>query len=73
MSFADLMILFRRSALKIAEVDLATAKSHRDQFQEISQASEGALSALNATFEEYKMSSEASLARYEVSISYNWN
>ncbi len=55
-----------RSALKIAEVDLTSARSHKDQFQEISQASEAALVALNATFDEYKASSEASIARYEV-------
>lgn len=56
----------RRAALKVAEVDLVAAKSHRDQFQEISQASESALVALNATFDEYKTFSEASVTRYEV-------
>lgn len=57
---------FHRSALKVAEVDLIAARSHKDQFQEISQASEAALVALNATFDEYKVSSEASISRYEV-------
>jgi nucleoprotein TPR len=60
-----------RSALKVAEVDLIAAKSHRDQFQEISQANEAALVALNATFDEYKESTEASIARYEVYSSAN--
>lgn len=54
-----------RSALKVAEVDLATARTHVQQFQEISQANEEALSNLNATYDEYKMSTEAQLARHE--------
>ncbi|CAA7262954.1 unnamed protein product [Cyclocybe aegerita] len=54
-----------RAALKVTEVDLASARSHRDQFQEISQASETALAALNSTFDEYKASSEAQIARHE--------
>ncbi|KDR82878.1 hypothetical protein GALMADRAFT_58080 [Galerina marginata CBS 339.88] len=54
-----------RSALKVTEVDLAAARSHRDQYQEISQASEAALSALNSTFDEYKASSEAQITRYD--------
>lgn len=44
--------------LKVAEVDLIAAKSHRDQFQETSQANEATLVALNATVDEYKESSE---------------
>jgi nucleoprotein TPR len=52
--------------LKVAEVDLAAARSHKEQFQEISQASEAALAALNTTFDEYKTSSEAQIARHEV-------
>jgi len=55
-----------RSALKVAEVDLAAARSHKEQFQEISQASEAALAGLNTTFDEYKTSSEAQIARHEV-------
>lgn len=55
-----------RSALKVAEVDLASARSHKEQFQEISQASEAALAALNTTFDEYKTSSETQIARHEV-------
>ncbi|KAF5382472.1 hypothetical protein D9615_003024 [Tricholomella constricta] len=54
-----------RSALKVAEVDLATARSHVQQFQEISQANEEALSNLNATYDEYKLSTEAQIARHE--------
>ncbi|KIM43182.1 hypothetical protein M413DRAFT_9931 [Hebeloma cylindrosporum] len=54
-----------RSALKVAEVDLVSARSHRDQYQEISQASEAALVGLNTTFDEYKRSTEAQIARHE--------
>ncbi|KAF8903177.1 hypothetical protein CPB84DRAFT_810991 [Gymnopilus junonius] len=54
-----------RSSLKVTEVDLAAARSHRDQFQEISQANEAALAALNTTFDEYKASSEAQIAHFE--------
>ncbi|KAF8967178.1 hypothetical protein BDZ97DRAFT_1917117 [Flammula alnicola] len=54
-----------RSALKVTEVDLAAAKSHRDQYQEISQASEAALASLNSTFDEYKSSTEAQISRHE--------
>lgn len=58
---------FSQSArLKVTEVDLAAARSHRDQYQEISQASEAALASLNSTFDEYKASSEAQIARQEV-------
>ncbi|KAL6308319.1 hypothetical protein BKA93DRAFT_560042 [Sparassis latifolia] len=52
-----------RSALKVAEVDLVAAKSHVQQFQEISQANETALATMNATHDEYKASTEAELAR----------
>jgi nucleoprotein TPR len=55
-----------RSALKVAEVDLATAKSHVQQFQEISQANESALATLNAVHDEYRASTEAAIARHEV-------
>jgi nucleoprotein TPR len=52
--------------LKVAEVDLAAARNHKEQFQEISQASEAALAALNMTFDEYKTSTETQIARHEV-------
>ena len=55
------------SALKVAQVDLATARSHVQQFQEISQANETALATLNATYDEYKSSTEAELTRRAVS------
>ena len=60
-----------RSALKVTEVDLVAAKTHVDQFKEISQASEAALVVLNTTFDEYKASSEASIVRHEVSLSFS--
>ncbi|KAL0960729.1 hypothetical protein HGRIS_005754 [Hohenbuehelia grisea] len=57
-----------RSSLKVAEVDLASARSHVQQFQEISQASEAALVSLNSTYDEYKASMEAQVARQESEI-----
>ena len=45
----------------MAEVDLAAARNHIQQFKEISQASEEALASLNATHDEYKSSTEAQL------------
>ncbi|KAH9974884.1 hypothetical protein BGW80DRAFT_1444514 [Lactifluus volemus] len=50
-----------RASLKVAEVDLATARSHIQQFKEISQANEEALASLNTTYDEYKSSTEAQL------------
>ncbi|KAF9242663.1 hypothetical protein BU15DRAFT_72775 [Melanogaster broomeanus] len=55
-----------RSALKVAQVDLAAARSHMQQFQEISQANEAALFALNTTHDQYKADAEAQLARHEL-------
>ncbi|KAG2144206.1 hypothetical protein DEU56DRAFT_790720 [Suillus clintonianus] len=55
-----------RSALKVAQVDLAAARSHMQQFQEISQANETALSALNATHDEYKTETEAQISKNEL-------
>jgi hypothetical protein len=52
--------------LKVAEVDLSAARTHKEQFQEISQASEAALAALNTTFDEYETSTETQIARHEV-------
>ncbi|ESK95244.1 filament-forming protein [Moniliophthora roreri MCA 2997] len=54
-----------RSKIKVAEIDLATAKGHVQQFQEISQANETALESLNATHDEFKASTEAQIAKYE--------
>lgn len=59
----------RSSALKVTEVDLATARSHVQQFREISQANEAALKSLDATHDEYKTSTEAQIARHEVCCS----
>ena len=54
--------------LKVAQVDLAAARSHMQQFQEISQANEAALAALNTTHDEYKADAEAQLSRHEVCV-----
>ncbi|KAJ8593487.1 hypothetical protein M405DRAFT_595978 [Rhizopogon salebrosus TDB-379] len=55
-----------RSALKVAQVDLAAARSHMQQFQEISQANEAALTALNATHDQYKTETEAQIVKNEL-------
>jgi nucleoprotein TPR len=47
-------------------LDLATAKGHVQQFKEISQASEEALSNINSTYDEYKASTEAEIAKHQV-------
>lgn len=62
----DADYLLKRSALKVAEVDLASARSHVQQFQEISQANESALATLNASHDEYKATTEAQIAKHEV-------
>ncbi|EIN12937.1 hypothetical protein PUNSTDRAFT_97919 [Punctularia strigosozonata HHB-11173 SS5] len=54
-----------RSSLKVAQVELTNARNHVQQFQEISQASESALASLSSTFDEYKTSSEAQIAKHE--------
>ena len=54
------------SALKVAQVDLAAARSHVAQFQEISQANEAALASLNQTYDEYRATTEAQLTLREV-------
>lgn len=54
------------SALKVAEVDLANARSHVQQFQEISQANEAALASLNQTYDDYKSTTESQLTLREV-------
>lgn len=59
---------FTRSALKVAEVDLATARSQRQQFQDISEANEAALARLTGTYDEYKATTNAQLVSREVSI-----
>ena len=64
----DSHIISCRSALKVAQMDLATARSHVQQFQDISQANETALASLNNTYDEYKSSTEAQMARHEVCL-----
>ena len=54
--------------LKVTQVDLTAARSHMEQFQEISQANEAALTALNITHDEHKADAEGRLARQEVCI-----
>ena len=58
------------SALKVAQVDLASARNHMQQFQEISQANEAALTALNTTHDQYKSDAEAQISKHEVLFSF---
>jgi menaquinone-dependent protoporphyrinogen IX oxidase len=60
--YATYSHLIASASLKVAELDLTAARSHVQQFKEISQASEEALASLNATYDEYKSSTEAQLA-----------
>jgi len=55
-----------RSVIKVVEVELSNAKEHVQQYQDISKANEEALSDLSGTFDEYKASTEAQVARHEV-------
>ena len=58
------------SALKVAQVDLASARNHMQQFQEISQANDAALNALNTTHDQYKSDVEAQISKHEVLFSF---
>jgi hypothetical protein len=60
-SLGNVLTLFASASLKVAEVDLAAARNHIQQFKEISQASEEALASLNSTHDEYKSTTEAQL------------
>ncbi|KZV92725.1 hypothetical protein EXIGLDRAFT_836242 [Exidia glandulosa HHB12029] len=51
-----------RGQLKIAEVDLETARANVEQFREISSASEAALEQVSNTYEQYKAQTEKELA-----------
>lgn len=64
------MDILYSAQLKVAQVDLAAVRNHMQQFQEISQANEAALAALNTTHDEYKTDAEARLARQEVCVLY---
>ncbi|ETW79391.1 hypothetical protein HETIRDRAFT_232243, partial [Heterobasidion irregulare TC 32-1] len=55
----------RSTALKVAELDLAHAQGHVQQFQEISQANEVVLAGFNATYDDYKSSTESQLVKHE--------
>jgi hypothetical protein len=59
--FCNVLTLIASASLKVAEVDLAAARNHIQQFKEISQASEEALASLNATHDEYKSTTEAQI------------
>jgi hypothetical protein len=68
-SLCNVLTLFASASLKVAEVDLAAARNHIQQFKEISQASEEALASLNTTHDEYKSTTEAQLtASYVCSL-----
>ena len=68
-SLCNVLTLIASASLKVAEVDLAAARNHIQQFKEISQASEEALASLNTTHDEYKSTTEAQLtASYVCSL-----
>lgn len=52
----------------MTEVDLVAARSHVEQFKDISQASEAAFEKVNEAYEEYKKTSEAQLSQKEVCV-----
>lgn len=54
----------------MTEVDLAAARSHVEQFKDISQASEAAFEKINEAYEEYKKNAETQLSKKEVGFSY---
>jgi nucleoprotein TPR len=64
-------MLVNRGSIKMTEVDLATARSHVEQFKDISQASEAAFEKINEAYEDYKKTAEARLSQKEVCINMN--
>ena len=63
-----MLIALLSAQLKVAQVDLAAARNHMQQFQEISQANEAALATLNVTHDDYKADAESRLTRHEVCV-----
>ncbi|KAG9124547.1 hypothetical protein FRC07_011170 [Ceratobasidium sp. 392] len=57
-----------RAALKIAEMDIASAREHVEQFKAISEASEQALREHMETWDTYKEEQEALIARKDADI-----
>ncbi|KAG9102295.1 hypothetical protein FRC06_002140 [Ceratobasidium sp. 370] len=57
-----------RASLKIAEMDLASAREHVEQFKAISEASEQALREHMETWDAYKEEQEALIARKDADI-----
>ncbi|KAF8547448.1 hypothetical protein OG21DRAFT_1490222 [Imleria badia] len=55
-----------RAQLKVALSNLAAARSHMQQFQDINQANGAALAALKTTHDEYTAGAEAQLSRHEL-------
>ncbi|ELU43934.1 filament-forming protein [Rhizoctonia solani AG-1 IA] len=58
----------QQAALKIAELDLASAREHVEQFKAISEASEQALSEHMETWDTFKEEQEALIARKDADI-----
>ena len=52
----------------MTEVDLATARSHVEQFKDISQASEAAFEKIHVAYEDYKKTAEVQLSQKEVGL-----
>ncbi|ETW82479.1 hypothetical protein HETIRDRAFT_108753 [Heterobasidion irregulare TC 32-1] len=64
-SGADHLCKEQHLKAEVAELDLANAQGHVQQFQEISQATEVVLAGLNATYDDCKSSTESQLAKHE--------
>jgi hypothetical protein len=64
--FVLVLISRNRGAIKMTEVDLATARSHVEQFKDISQASEAAFEKVNEAYLDYRRTAEAQLSQREV-------
>ena len=65
---ADATSAMYRGQLRAAQVEAKQAKEHAEQYHSISSATEEALADLTATYDQYKASTESSLASKDVSI-----
>ncbi|KIY46697.1 hypothetical protein FISHEDRAFT_46885 [Fistulina hepatica ATCC 64428] len=57
-----------RAELKISQMDLETARQRVEEMTELSSANELALTNLNATFDDFRSSSEAEIVRHQSEI-----
>lgn len=57
-----------RGELRTAQVEIEQANAHVEQYKAIAQANEEALAQLQSTYDEYKLSTDSSIAAKDVSI-----